>query len=150
MYELKISIPSVVKEEGDVCQTPEQIYELMKDTANLSQETFNVITLNAKNRLIQRRLVTLGLADCSLVHPREVFHYPVVDMASGVILVHNHPSGDPSPSSNDLRITKMLLDASKIMNIPILDHIIIGRPEAVPKGADPWLSMREEGLLNFG
>ncbi len=114
----------------------------------MAQECFIVADLNTRNRLIDKRLVSLGIADASLIHPREVYRGAIVNNASAVILVHNHPSGDTQPSAEDLRITRQLVEAGKIININVLDHVIIGRPQ---RDGDPgFLSMRESGLIDFG
>ena len=122
---------------------PASAHAVCADMGNLAQEAFVVLTLNTKNKLITRHLVTLGLADTAPVHPREVFRPAITDSASAVILVHNHPSGDPTPSAEDLRITRQLIDAGKVVGIRVLDHVIIGR------GDMPHCSLREKGLVTF-
>ena len=91
------------------------------------QEYFNVVTLDTKNKPIGQHYVTKGTLDASLVHPREVFRPAIRDAASSVILVHNHPSGDPSPSREDLQVTDRLEEVGKTIGIDVLDHIIIAR-----------------------
>ena len=138
------SLP-VVK-EGDpaaVCRTPEYAHRLLLDTAQLAQEAFTVLTLNRKYKVIDRHLISLGIADASLVHPREVFRSAISDGASAIVLSHNHPSGDTTPSAEDLRITRQLVEAGKILDIEVLDHVIVGRCER------PFLSLRESGLVSF-
>jgi DNA repair protein RadC len=138
------SLP-VVK-EGDpaaVCRTPEDAHRLLLDTAQLAQEAFTVLTLNRKYKVIDRHLISLGIADASLVHPREVFRSAISDGASAIVLSHNHPSGDTTPSAEDLRITRQLVEAGKILDIEVLDHVIIGR------GERPFMSLRESGLVSF-
>jgi hypothetical protein len=138
------SLP-VVK-EGDpaaVCSTPEDAHRLLLDTAQLAQEAFTVLTLNRKYKVIDRHLISLGIADASLVHPREVFRAAISDGACAIVLSHNHPSGDTTPSAEDLRITRQLVEAGKILDIEVLDHVIIGR------GERPFLSLRESGLVSF-
>jgi len=85
-----------------------------------------VLLLNNKHRLLRRIRVTKGLVNRSLVRPREVFREAIKDNASAVILAHNHPSGCPEPSVEDVRITERLVDAGKIIGIPVLDHLILG------------------------
>jgi len=104
--------------------------------------------LNAKYRLLDRKLITLGIADASLVHPREVFRAAIQDGAAAIVISHNHPSGDPTPSAEDLRITRQLVEAGRIIGIEVLDHVIIGRPDATRTQA--FLSLRESGLVTFG
>jgi len=127
-------------------KTPEDVYGLCGDIALLAQESFHVVSLDAKNNLINRHLVTLGLADSSLVHSREVFRPAIQDGASAIVCVHNHPSSDVTPSAEDIRITRQLIDAGRIIDIKLLDHVIVGRPT---NGNPPFLSMRESGLCEF-
>ena len=143
-FSFNLSLP-VVKEAkpGCKCNTPEQIYQLLQDTAHLAQEAFTVVTLNRKYGVLDRYLITLGLLDASLVHPREVFFPAIVDHAAAIVLSHNHPSSDPTPSAEDIRITRQLVEAGKILDIEVLDHVIIGR------GERPFLSLRESGLVSF-
>ena len=91
-----------------------------------NQESFWVLLLNNKHRLLRRIRVTKGLVNRSLVHPREVFREAIRENASAVILAHNHPSGDPAPSTEDISITERLVDAGKIIGIQVLDHLILG------------------------
>jgi DNA repair protein RadC len=91
------------------------------------QEEFHIVTLNTKNRVIGTHLITIGTLDASLVHPREVFRKAIKDASSSVILVHNHPSGDPTPSREDFAVTNRLTEAGKLIGIDVLDHIVLGR-----------------------
>ena len=142
-YSFNLALP-VVREASQVCcRTPEDVARVVADTAQLAQEAFTVITLNTKYKVIDRHMITLGIADASLVHPREVFRTAIQDSASAIVLTHNHPSGDPNPSAEDLRITRQLLEAGRIIDIDILDHVIIGR------GERPFISLRESGLVSF-
>jgi DNA repair protein RadC len=95
------------------------------------QEEFHIVTLGTKNQVIATHQITVGTLDASLVHPREVFRAAIKDAASSVILVHNHPSGDPTPSSEDLKVTDRLTDVGKTIGIEVLDHIVIGKGRAV-------------------
>jgi len=90
------------------------------------QEEFHIVTLDTKNQVIDSHRVTVGTLDASLVHPREVFRPAIKDAASTVILVHNHPSGDPTPSREDLAVTKRLDEVGKLVGIQVLDHIVLG------------------------
>lgn len=114
--------------------------------AGLDVEKFWVLCLNRKNRLTRRVEVTSGTATAALAHPREVFRAAIREAASAVICVHNHPSGDPSPSAPDVQVTRQLREAAKTVDIELLDHVIVGRI-----GADPqqrgYYSFREAGLL---
>jgi DNA repair protein RadC len=95
------------------------------------QEEFHIVTLDTKNQVIATHQITVGTLDASLVHPREVFRPSIKDAAASVILVHNHPSGDPTPSREDKAVTTRLESAGKILGIDVLDHIVLGRNEAV-------------------
>lgn len=106
---------------------------------DLAVEEFHVAVLDAQHRLQKDILVTRGLLDSSLVHPREVFRAAVTERAHGVVLVHNHPSGDPTPSPADRLVTAQLAGAGELLGIPVLDHVVIGHGR--------WVSFRESGLL---
>ena len=129
-------------------RTPKDVWDVCSDITQMAQEVFQVLTLSAKNHLLNRHLTSLGTADASLVHPREVFRPAICDGASGVILVHNHPSGDVTPSAEDIRITRQLIEAGKIIDIKVLDHVILGHGD---NGGEKrtFLSLREEGLCQF-
>ena len=143
-----VQLPLVRESAGQRVRTPQEVYDVCQDIAELAQETFHVLTLSAKNGLINRHLVSLGTADSALVHPREVFRCAINDGAVvAVVLVHSHPSGDPTPSSEDIRITRQLIEAGKIMDIRVMDHIVIGRVGGMSEV--PYLSMRESGLCSF-
>ncbi len=114
---------------------------------NLKQEYFWVLLLDTRNRLIREPVeVSVGLIDSTPVHPREIFTEAIRYRAKSIILVHNHPSGDPTPSSQDVKITRRMLDASKLLDIPVRDHIIVGRTYCDPPS---FVSLREQGLLCF-
>ena len=95
---------------------------LMKD---LRKEVFRVLLLSRANRLIKEVTISEGTLDASIVHPRDVFREALLEPAAGVILIHNHPSGNPSPSEEDLRITKQLVEAGRLLGIKVYDHIIL-------------------------
>lgn len=100
-----------------------------------NQEYFYCMYLNNKNEIVERRLLFMGTVNKSVVHPREVFKYAYLSSASGIICIHNHPSGDVNPSREDINLTKALIEIGKIQAIPVLDHIIIGK--------DKYYSMAE-------
>ncbi len=95
------------------------------------QEEFHIVTLNTKNRVISTHQITVGTLDASLVHPREVFRPAIRDAASSVILVHNHPSGDPTPSPDDRHVTQRLEAVGELLGIAVLDHIVLGEATSV-------------------
>jgi DNA repair protein RadC len=118
-----------------------------EDAANLvmeglryeSKEHFQAILLNTRNRVVAIRPVSMGSLQQSIVHAREVFREAISNSAAAMIVVHNHPSGDPSPSEEDLAITRRLVEAGQLLGIPILDHLIIG--------AGKFISLKERGAL---
>jgi DNA repair protein RadC len=112
----------------------------------LDVEKFWVLCLNRRNRLRKRVEVSSGTATAALVHPREVFRSAIREAAAAVVCVHNHPSGDPSPSAADIQLTRQLREAAAAVDIPLLDHVIIGRRGADPLGRG-YYSFREAGLL---
>ncbi|MHC5019424.1 MAG: RadC family protein [Planctomycetota bacterium] len=107
--------------------------------ARRRQESFVVLCCDVKNRVIAEREITRGTLDASLVHPRDVFGTAVREAAAALILVHNHPSGDPEPSAEDVALTRRLADAGELMGIPVLDHVVIG--------AGRYVSLAERGVL---
>lgn len=107
---------------------PEAAYEyLAQEMRSLDREHFRAVLLNTKNRVIGIRTISVGTLDASYVHPREVFKAAVAKSARSIVLVHNHPSGDPEPSPEDVSVTQRLVDAGRILGINVLDHIIIGQ-----------------------
>jgi len=134
-------LPLVCETTGETIREPEAVRRLLDDVAQLAQEAVIVLTLNNKYKLIRRHLVTLGIADASLAHMREVFRPAIIDGASAVIIAHNHPSGDSTPSAEDCALTRQAIRAGKIIGIQVLDHIVLGRPG--------YTSLRESGLCDF-
>ncbi|MDA0328544.1 MAG: DNA repair protein RadC [Gemmatimonadetes bacterium] len=103
---------------------------------DVAQEEFHALLLNTRHRVIREVLITRGILDASLIHPREVFRIAVTEGAAGIILVHNHPSGDPTPSSEDRAVTRQLAAAGRAVGIPVLDHVVIGRGRYVALGVE--------------
>ena len=115
------------KNEIQTVKTPEDCFNLLgNEMKYLKQEHFVVLSLDVKQKLIAKDTVFIGALDASLVHPREVFRMAVKRMAASIICVHNHPSGDVEPSLPDVMMTKQLMEASIMMDIPLQDHVIIG------------------------
>jgi len=108
----------------------------IKDKA---KEHFKLILLNPRNKIIGISTISIGTLNASLVHPREVFKDAIMHSAASVVLAHNHPSGDPEPSEDDLTITKRLIEAGKILGIEVMDHIIVAKNE--------FFSFKEKGLI---
>ena len=95
--------------------------------ADKDKEFFMIIMLDSKNKIIKDEIVSIGTLNSSLVHPREIFKSAIKESANAVILVHNHPSGDPTPSEEDEEITSRLVEAGELLNIKVLDHVVIGK-----------------------
>lgn len=108
----------------------------IKDKA---KEHFKLILLNPRNKIIGISTISIGTLNASLVHPREVFKDAITHSAASVVLAHNHPSGDPEPSEDDLKITKKLVDSGQILGVEVLDHIVIGK--------NKFCSFKERGLI---
>ena len=141
-----------VSVKGPAIRDPESAYRLLRPvmsaaTSGDSQETFFTLLLDTKNKVIGSPVECLrGLLDTCPVHPREVMREAVRQSAASLILAHNHPSGDPTPSKEDCDITRRLIDAAKILGIRIVDHVICGRPSDVTPG---FVSLREKNLVTF-
>jgi len=112
---------------------------LMEEMRFLKKEYFKVILLNVKNHVISVENISIGSLNTSIVHPREVFKPAIKRSSASIILAHNHPSGDPTPSHEDIQITKRLVEAGKVLGIEVLDHVIIG--DGV------FFSFKEKGIL---
>lgn len=120
--------------------SPQAVAELVKGRlAHLRREVFLVLQLNVKNDVIAEEIVSQGTISSSIVHPREVFQNAIKNGAAAIIVTHNHPSGDPSPSDEDLQVTRRLVETGKIIGIPLLDHVIIGQNDS--------FSLKAHGLL---
>ena len=119
-------------------QAPDDVSQLLAEEMRyLDREHFRVIMLNMKNQVLGVNQVSVGSLASSVVHPREVFKVALARSAASVILVHNHPSGDPTPSREDLEVTRRLVEAGKLLGVEVLDHVIIGDKE--------FVSMRDKG-----
>jgi DNA repair protein RadC len=106
--------------------TPKAVFDLLKnDLGNKKKEHFRILSLTTRKKLISIDDISVGILDSSLAHPREIFRPAIQNSAASIILVHNHPSGDPNPSNDDIKMTERLIEAGKIMGIEIDDHVII-------------------------
>ena len=149
VYEAKMIYQTVESNlPSSIVDTPEKAAEYLRSAfeENPVQEQFYVILLTRKNRALGRCQITVGTLTATLVSPREVFKAAILGHAAAVILAHNHPSGDPFPSSADVQITRALKEASRVMEIEVMDHVIVGHPDADPAGKG-WYSFRSAGLL---
>ena len=120
-------------------ERPQDALPLLSTIRDQRREHFYCVYLNARNQVIRGEVISIGSLSSSIVHPREVFYPAIKHAAASVILSHNHPSGDVSPSRDDIKLTRRLIHAGSIMGIDVLDHIILGK--------DCFLSMKEHGLL---
>jgi DNA repair protein RadC len=132
-------------EQLHMCDTPDKAVEYWRlhiatnPYFNSECECLVILLLNTRRRVRGHQLVTIGTLDTLLVHPREVFRVAVISSAAAVVLIHNHPSGDPSPSEADIRVTRDLIRAGQLIKIDVLDHIIVGNPT--------YCSLRELGYF---
>ncbi len=138
---------SLPPQEAPVLNRADLIARYLDTVATgLEVEKFWVLCLNRRNRLRKRVEVSSGTATAALAHPREIFRAAIREAAAAVVCAHNHPSGDPSPSAADIQLTRQLREAAAAVDIPLLDHVIIGRRGADPLGRG-YYSFREAGLL---
>ena len=127
------------EECAPVVTGPESAYALVRDLGNKKREHFVAIYLNARNALISREVISIGSLNASLVHPREVFFPAVREVAANIILAHNHPSGDVTPSKEDVDLTRRLVKAGELMGVEVLDHIVVGGRR--------FTSLKSKGLM---
>ena len=146
---LEVARRIILQQHGDapLLNRPELILSyLFPLTSGLHVEKFWVLSLTRRNRLIRCSEITSGTATSTLAHPREVFREALRQGATAIICAHNHPSGDPTPSGQDVRITKQLRDSAQALDIDLLDHMIVGRAAADPQGLG-YYSFRANGGL---
>jgi DNA repair protein RadC len=133
-----------LQEEGRAARvrirSPADVYRYYAPRlADLPAEEFHVLALDSQSGVLRDLLVTRGILNSSLVHPREVFRGAIAEAAAGIIVVHNHPSGDPTPSADDRAVTRQLVEAGRVLDLPVYDHVVVG--------ANRYLSFAEAGLL---
>lgn len=148
IYEASIAYNIVQLGDVTAVNTPEKIVGYIRDAfdKNPCQESLWVICLDRKNKPISRTMVTLGTLTSSLAHPREIFKIAILASAAAIVVSHNHPSGDPAPSSADLQLTRQLRDAARIIGIDLIDHVIVGTCEDDPLKVGHY-SFRQAGIL---
>lgn len=118
---------NLAKRDGKLIRGAKDVFEYASQRLIAGkQENFMILHLNSKNRVIKDEIISLGTLNASIIHPREVFRSAIRESAGAIILVHNHPSGNPEPSPEDKDITKKLIEAGDLLNIKVLDHVIIG------------------------
>jgi DNA repair protein RadC len=123
-------------------KSPEEAYNAIKTITNVqeeAQEVFGILVLNTKNKIVAVHEVSRGTLDSSMAHPREVFKPAVLHNAAAIICFHNHPSGDPEPSREDIEITNRIKSAGTVLGISVYDHIIVGD--------DRYVSLKERGVM---
>lgn len=123
-----------------ILHSPEQIFRFLKPQYEMkTQEHLIALFLNTKGHLIKKEVLFIGSLNSSIIHPRTIFRSAVEHSAAAMILCHNHPSGDPTPSHHDIDMTKRIQESSEMMDIPLMDHVIIGR--------DKYFSFKEKGVI---
>jgi len=136
--QIKAKVFQVREATGPTVRNGLDFYNMFSDIHHADREMFFVVTLNQKHKIIDKHLVSMGTLTCSLVHPREVYRTALLDNAAAVVFVHNHPSGDCTPSKEDNELTKRLCEAGKLLGIRVLDHVIVG---------DTYISFRDAGFI---
>ena len=135
-----------LQRESPVLDNPENVVRLLREKNLVKNvETLQVLLLNTRRRLIRVAEITDGTLDTLLVHPREVFKAAIAANAAAVVLAHNHPSGDPTPSEADIKVTRDLIRAGQLLKIEVLDHVVLGR--ATPERPKDYVSLRELGYF---
>ena len=132
IYKVNTVMPPII-------QTPKDVFDTMQDMQYLAVEQFKILLLNSKNGIIGNELISQGTINATLVSPREIFHKAVKMLAASVVLVHNHPSGETTPSQEDITLTNKIVEAGKVLDIAVVDHCIIGKGK--------YVSFKERGLL---
>ena len=131
---------SISAEDRPVIRSADDVASIMEPIVSLlAEERFYVLLLNTKNRVNGIHEVSVGSLNVTVVHPREIFKAAILSNSAAVILVHNHPSGDPTPSPEDCRLTEQIAKAGKVLDIPVLDHVIMGDHR--------YTSLKEKGVL---
>lgn len=128
-----------IRPEGVRVASPSDVLPLIRHYSDRKQEHLLCITLNGANEVIATRVVTIGLLNRTQIHPREVYADALTDRAAAVIMAHNHPSGNPTPSRDDLSVTRRIRDAGEVLGVPLLDHLVFTRTD--------YYSFKEEGDL---
>jgi len=125
--------------KAELILSPKDVWENLKDIRDNKKEHFIVFYLDARNQKIQREIISVGILNANLIHPREVFEPAICHSAAQILLAHNHPSGETQPSDDDIAVTKRLTEAGKILGIEVSDHVIVSQ--------NSYLSLKCEGLL---
>lgn len=130
-YEKKINSLQFLKEYSGIEKTvitgAKSVFDKFKYLSQQEKEFFIALHLDSKNFIKSHEIISVGTLDATIVHPREIFKSAILQSSSRIILIHNHPSGDPTPSQEDLNMTRKLIDVGELIGIEILDHVIIGK-----------------------
>lgn len=148
IYEASIQYSLIKLGESQAINSPELAYNYMKSAyeAYPTQESFWVLSLDNGLRPIGRTMISLGILNATTIHPREVYKAAILTHAASIMVSHNHPSGDPAPSSADIKMTRTLKEAGDILSIPLTEHIICGEPHIDPSGKG-FYSFHDSGFL---
>jgi len=140
VFELARRLETFVEEPKRKVCSPKDVYTLMyPKMREQKKEKFITLCLDTKNQILREEVVSIGSLNASIVHPREVFKSALMESSASVIMVHNHPSGDPSPSREDIMVTEKMVEGGKLLGIDVLDHIIIGEGR--------YVSLKDEGFV---
>ncbi len=140
VFELARRLETFVEEPKRKVRSPKDVYTLMyPKMREQKKERFITLYLDTKNQILKEETVSIGSLNASIVHPREVFKSALLESSASVIMIHNHPSGDPSPSREDILVTEKLVEGGKLLGIDVLDHIIIGDGK--------YVSLKDEGFV---
>ena len=145
-FTLALRMAREIHHQAPLLDTPERVAEMLREEARLENvERFVVLLLNTRRRLISLDRLSQGTLDSLLVHPRDVFRSAIAANAAAIVLAHNHPSGDPTPSDSDIKVTRDLIRAGQLLKIEVLDHVIIGRKTS--EREKDYVSLRELGYF---
>ena len=140
VFELARRLETFVEEPKRKICSPKDVYALMyPKMREQKKEKFVTLCLDTKNQVLKEDIISVGSLNASIVHPREVFKAALMESSASVIMIHNHPSGDPSPSKEDIMVTEKLIEGGKLLGIDVLDHIIIGDGR--------YVSLKDEGFV---
>ena len=140
-YRVTLVREGSVSNNNNHIRTPEDVVNILSaDYDAAVVEMAQMLALDTKNKIIGIFVISTGSLNASIIHPRDIFQRAILSNAASVILVHNHPSGDPTPSSEDIELTNKLVQVGKMMDIPILDHVVIGEGK--------FVSLKERGIIS--
>ncbi|MGP8320649.1 MAG: RadC family protein [Methanosarcinaceae archaeon] len=140
MFELARKLEAFTDEPKRKIKSPADVYSILyPKMREQKKEKLTALYLDTKNQILREEVVSIGTLNANIVHPREIFKSALLESSASVILAHNHPSGDPTPSKEDIAVTKKLIEGGKLLGIDVLDHVIIGDGR--------YVSLKDEGLV---